>query len=136
MGKYQHDMNGEDKMIFEMSDGWHPFEIVKIENTTSKQGNEMFIAKLVSAQDYGVGTDVYLIAEKGKRWFLKQLLKACDCPASEDGVYDWSEEDVEGRTVEGRVEHQQEPDWIDRKGITQSGKLKARIVEFKALKVE
>ena len=88
MGKYQHDMNGEDKVNFEMPDGWHEFEVVKIENTVSKQGNEMFVAKVVSADDAGIGTDVYLIAEKGKRWFLKQLLKACDCPAGEDGVYD------------------------------------------------
>ena len=136
MGKYQMDMNGEDKVNFEMPDGWHAFEIVKIENTVSKQGNEMFVAKVVSADDAGIGTDVYLIAEKGKRWFLKQLLKACDCPAGEDGVYDWSEEDVEGRTVEDRVEHQQESEWIDRKGVTQPGKLRARIVEFKKLQVE
>lgn len=136
MGKYQMDMNGEDKVNFEMPDGWHEFEVVKIENTVSKQGNEMFVAKVVSADDAGIGTDVYLIAEKGKRWFLKQLLKACDCPAGEDGVYDWSEEDVEGRTVEGRVEHQQEQEWIDRKGVTQPGKLRARIVEFKKLQVK
>ena len=124
-------MNGEDKMIFEMPDGWHDFEIVKIEEQTSKQGNQMFLAKVVSAEDAGIGTNVYLIAEKGKRWFLKQLLKACGCPAGKDGVYDWNEEDIEGQTIQGRVEHQQEREWIDRKGITQKGKLKARIVEFK-----
>ena len=133
MGKYQMDMTGEDKVIFEMEDGWHDFEIVKVEEQTSKQGNQMFLVKVVSAKDYGIGTDVYLIAEKGKCWFLKQLLKACDCPAGEDGVYDWSEEDVEGHNVQGRVDHQQEDDWIDRNGKTQKGKTKARIVEFKKL---
>jgi len=136
MGKYSMDMNGEDKVIFEMEDGWHDFEVATIREEKSKQGNEMFVAKLVSADNVGIGTDVYLIAEKGKRWFLKQLLKACDCPAGEDGVYDWSEEDIEGHTVSGRVEHQQEDDWIDRKGVTQKGKLKARIVEFKKLEVK
>jgi hypothetical protein len=136
MGKYQHDMNGEDKVIFEMSDGWHDFEIVKVEEKMSKQGNQMFLVKVVSTEDYGTGTDVYLVAEKGKRWFLKQLLKACDCPAGEDGVYDWSEEDVEGHTVSGRVEHQQDKPWTDRNNVEQPGKLKARIVEFKKLEVK
>ncbi len=131
MGKWKHDMNGEDKMNFEMPDGWHGFEVVKIEEQTSKQGNQMFVAKVVSYDDAGVGTDVYLVAEKGKRWFLKQLLKACNCSAGEDGIYDWSEEDVEGKFVSGRVEHQKDKDWIDRDGNTQPGKLKARIVEFK-----
>lgn len=135
MGRFQHDMNGEDKVIFEMEDGWHNFEVVKIEAKTSNQGNEMFVAKVVSTEEAGIGTDVYLVSGKGKRWFLKQLLKACDCPAGEDGVYDWSEEDVEGKTVQGCVDHQQEDDWIDRKGNTQKGKLRARIVEFKALEV-
>jgi hypothetical protein len=128
-------MNGEDKVIFEMPDGWYNFEVVKIEQKISSKNNEMFVAKVVSTEDAGIGTDVYLVSEKGKRWFLKQLLKACDCPAGEDGVYDWSEEDVEGKTVQGRVEHQQEDDWIDRKGNTQKGKMRARIAEFKALEV-
>lgn len=135
MGKYQLDMNGEDKVIFEMPDGWHDFEIVQLQEQTSKQRNQMFVAKIVSVENAGIGTDVYLIAEKGKRWFLKQLLKACGCPASEDGVYDFSEEDVEGHTVQGRVDHQQEADWIDRNNVTQKGKMKARIVEFKAIEI-
>ncbi len=133
MGKYQMDMNGEDKVMFEMPDGWHDFEIVQLEEQTSKQGNQMFLAKVASADDPTIGADVYLVAEKGKRWFLKQLLKACGCSAGEDGVYDFSEEDIEGHTVQGRVEHTQEDDWIDRQGKTQKGKLKARIVEFKAM---
>ena len=132
MGRYQMDMNGEDKVAFEMPDGWHEFEIVRMEEKMSSQNNQMFVAKVVSNQDAGIGCDVYMVAEKGKRWFLKQLLKACGCPAGEDGVYDWDLEDVEGKIVQGRVEHQQEDDWVDRKGVTQKGKLRARIVEFKA----
>lgn len=131
MGKYQHDMTGEDKVAFEMEDGWHNFEIVSLEEKQSKAGNQMFVAKVVSQEDVGIGCDVYLVAEKGKRWFLKQLLKACDCPAGEDGVYDWDIEEIENKIVQGRVEHQQEDDWINRKGETQKGALRARIVEFK-----
>lgn len=135
MGKYQHDMNGEDRVIFELEDGWHDFEIVTVEEKTSSAGNQMFVAKVVLADNPSIGCDVYMVSEKGKRWFLKQLLKACDCPAAEDGVYDWSEEDVEGRTVQGRIEHQQEDDWVDRNNKTQKGKLRAKLVEFKRLEV-
>lgn len=133
---YDMDMNGEDKVTFEMPDGWHTFEVVKLEEKTSKQGNQMFMAKVVSAQDYGIGTDVYLVAEKGKRWFLKQLLAACGCESDGEGHFLWDLPDVEGKTIQGRVEHQQESEWTDRKGAVQPGKLKARIVELKALKVE
>lgn len=136
MGKFQHDMRDEDERnTFEMPDGWHKFEIVNIREDTSSRGNEMFVAKVVSTLDYEIGIEVYLVATKGKRWFLKQLLRACDCPAAEDGVYDWSEEDVEGKTVEGRVEHQQEDDWTDRQGKTRPGKIRAKIAEFRKLKV-
>jgi len=132
---YDMDMNGEDKVNFEMPDGWHDFEIVKLEEKTSNQGNEMFVAKVVSAEDAGIGTDVYLVSEKGKRWFLKQLLAACGCEPDDVGHFLWDIPDVEGQTVKARVEHQQEPDWIDRKGITQKGKLKAKITEFKPLTI-
>ena len=133
---YDMDMNGEDKVTFEMPDGWHDFEIVKMEEQTAKSGNLMFVAKVVSADNAGIGTDVYLVAEKGKRWFLKQLLNACGCVGGQDGVYNWDIIDVEGHTVQGRVEHQQEDDWIDRKGVTQKGKIRARILEFKKLEVK
>jgi len=135
MAKYSYDMKGEDKNNFEMPDGWHDFEIVKLEDTKSSKGNNMFIAKVVSTEDYGIGTDVYLVSEKGKRWFLKSLLKACGCPASEDGVYDFDLEDIEGKTVQGLVEHKKEDDWTDRKGDTQPGKLRARITDWKKLTV-
>ncbi len=55
---YNMDMNGEDKMNFEMEDGLHSFEIVKMEETKSKAGNLMFVAKVVSTEDYGIGCDV------------------------------------------------------------------------------
>lgn len=133
---YDMDMNGEDKMVFEMLDGWHDFEIVKLEEQTSKQGNLMFVAKVVSAENVGIGTDVYLVAEKGKRWFLKQLLAACDCTPDDAGHFIWDISDVENKIVQGRVEHNQEDDWIDRQGKNQKGKLKAKIVEFKKLAVK
>lgn len=136
MGRYQMDMKGEGKNTFELNDGWYAFEIVKVAEGKSKSGNLMFILSVVLAEDAGIGTDVYAVGEPKKRWFLKQLLKACNCPASEDEVYDWSPEDVEGQTVLGRVEHRQDKEWIDRNGNTQPGKMRAQIVEWKALGAE
>jgi hypothetical protein len=132
---YDHDMNGEDRVVFEMPDGWHDFEIVNLTEQKSKQNNDMFVAKVVSAEDYGVGCDVYLLAEKGKKWFLKQLLTACGIVSDEEGHMLWDIPDIEGKTVSGRIEHQQDKDWIDREGKTQPGKNKARIVEFKKMTV-
>ena len=132
---YTMDMQGEEKVIFELPDGWHDFEIVSLEEKTSKSGNQMFVAKVVSCKDAGLGTDVYLVAEKGKRWFLKQLLKACGLEPDENEQFTWDIPDVEGHTVRGSVEHEQQDDWIDRNGKTQPGKLKAKIVEFKKLGV-
>jgi len=132
---YDHDMNGEDRITFEIPDGWHDFEIVKLEEQTSSKGNQMFVAKVVSADDATIGTDVYLVAEKGKRWFLKQLLAACGCEPDGKGHFVWDIPEIEGKTVQGRIEHKQEDDWIDRKGETRKGAMKAKIVEFKQLEV-
>jgi hypothetical protein len=129
-------MHGEDRVTFEMPDGWHAFEVVRMDEKRSKQGNEMFVAKVVSAEDAGIGTDVYLVAEKGKRWFLKQLLSAVGIEPDEEGNMSWDLSDVEGHTVLGKVEHKKEDDWTDRNNVLQPGKLKARIVEFKKLEVE
>lgn len=134
MGRYQMDMSQESEPNKVFDEGWHDWEIVKVEEQTSKQGNQMFKISFVLADKPSEGTTVYAIAEPGKRWFLKQLLKACDCPASEDGVYDWSEEDIEGKTVQGRIENQKET-WIDRDGKDRET-LKSKVVEFKKLEVE
>jgi len=134
MGKYNHDMSGEKdpNRVFEI--GWYDWEIVKVEQQTSKQGNEMFKVSLALAADPQSGLDIYAVAEQGKRWFLKQLLKACDCPVDEAGNFDWSEEDVEGKTVQGRIENNQET-WIDRDGKERTN-TKSKIVEFRRLVIK
>jgi hypothetical protein len=130
--KYSHDMSQEsEKQNFSLEEGWHKFEISKVENKLSKAGNDMFVIGLALDSNAGIGTEVYMIAEQGKRWFLKQLLKACDCPASEDGVYEWDEDDIIGKTVEGRVENVQE-EWIDRKGNARTTE-KSKVVEFRKI---
>jgi len=117
----------------ERANGWNDVEIVKAEEMTSKAGNQMFKVSLASAEDPNQGTDVYCVAEKGKRWLLKQLLAACGIEPDADGVFDWDIPDIEGKTVQGRVEYVSET-WMDREGkerTTQKGK----IVEFRRMEV-
>jgi len=130
--KYSMDMSGEsERNNFHLENGWYKFEVAKVEEKISKAGNQMFVVNIALDTNAGIGTEVYMIAEQGKRWFLKQLLKACDCPASEDGVYDWSEEDIIGKIVEGRVENAQE-EWIDRNGNPRTTE-KSKVVEFRKI---
>ena len=135
MKKYSHDMSRESNRGL-LPEGWRKFKIVKCEKAVSKAGNEMFVAKVVSAEDAGIGCDVYLVAEKGKRWFLKQILSAVGIEPDEEGNMAWDLSDVEGHTILGKVEHKKEDDWVDRNNVTQPGKLKARIVEFKKLSTD
>ena len=130
--KYSMDMSEEsEKNNFSLEDGWYKFEIAKVEEKLSKAGNQMFVVGIALDANAGIGTEVYMIAEQGKRWFLKQLLKACDCPASEDGVYEWEEEDILGKIVEGRVENVDE-EWIDRNNRLRTTK-KSKVVEFRKI---
>jgi len=128
---YEMNMRNENRDKFELPDGWYAFEIAKIEEYPSKKCQLMFKAKMILADNAGVGTDVYFVGDEGKRWFLKELLASCSCPAAEDGVYNWDFSDVEGHTVWGRVEHRQGDDWYDRDGKKQPGRMKAQISEFK-----
>ncbi len=123
-------MKGE-KMRTLVNEGWHDFEIVKIKEETSKAGNQMFIASVALADNPQQGLDVYLVAEEGKRWFLKQLLIACGIEPDVEDNFSWDIPDVEGKTVQGRIEHVNE-EWIDREGKTRNTP-KAKLVEFKRL---
>ena len=122
----------EPNKVFE--EGWHDWEVVKVEEQTSQAGNQMFKISLALADKPSEGIAVYAVAEQGKRWFLKQLLRACDCAAGEDGIYDWSEEDIEGQAVSGRIENAKET-WVDREGKIRET-LKSKIVEFRKLEVK
>ena len=132
--KYSMDMTQEKSPMKLIPEGWANFEIVKVEEQVSKAGNQMFKISFVLADDPTSGIDIYAIAEPGKRWFLKSLLEVCDCPASADGIYDWSPEDIEGKTIQANVTHQIET-WIDRDGNERKTP-KAKIVEFRKLEVK
>ena len=97
-----------------LDEGEHIFEIVSCEPSVSKKGNDMFIIEL-KHEATGYIDKIYPVATEGKRWLLKQILTACGLPAGQDGIYDWSPDDIIGKKIKGIVEHE-ENDWINRDG--------------------
>lgn len=136
MGRHTMDM-GQEKEKSEQevfAEGWHDFEVVSMEEATSKQGNPMFKISLALADNPTKGIVVYAILSQGKRWLLKQLLDACGCEAGQDKVYDFDTDDIIGKTVSGRIENQNE-NWVDRNGKERKT-IKSKIMAFSAMKSE
>ena len=122
---YEHDMSKESEKVL-LPEGDRQFRISDIEEAVSKSGNDMFIFKFEDLETGSV-TDVYAIAAKGKRWFLKQILTACGIEAGQDGVYKWDFKDVKNRVVSGSVVHE-ESEWTNRDGkdiITKKHKIQS-----------
>jgi hypothetical protein len=136
MGKYKMDMSEETEVrgneVF--SEGWYDWEIVNMEEQTSKQGNQMFKISVALADNPNKGLVIYAVAEPKKRWFLKNLLNAVGCEGGQDGIYDWDIEDVIGYTVSGRIENSIEL-WKDRNGKERKS-TKSKIVEFSRMGVK
>lgn len=114
--QYRHDMSneGSDNVVF--PEGWREFIITDCKSTTFKSGNPGFEFKFM---DIGTGQDfpiVRAIDVPGKRWFLKQILIACEIPAGEDGIYEWDITDVLNKQITGKIENCTE-EWTDRNGI-------------------
>ena len=113
-----------------LTPGWHTFEVVGIEEKTSKAGNPMFVAEL--AEDKTMHTiNVFMVATEGKAWMLKQFLTAVNAPVDEEGVFTWDVANVMGKRLEGFVENEPN-DWIDRDGKTQTSH-QSKVMEFKSL---
>lgn len=127
---YKMDMSKESAPKVVLPKGWREFVITTAEEQTSKKGNMMFKITFFD-QETQTPHDVYAIATEGKRWFLKQILSACNLEAGQDGVYDWDIKDIQLKTVLGRVEHEDNK-WIDRTGVERSA-VKSVIVEVKPL---
>lgn len=110
-----------------LPEGEREFQVSFIEEQVSKSGNKMFKVGLTD-KETGYLTDVYLVAEPGKRWALKQLLTACGCEAGQDGVYNWDTHDVIDKHISATVEHE-DNEFINRNGETIKTK-QHRIVNF------
>lgn len=112
---YRDDMSKESKPRTRLPEGDRAVTVAAMVEKTSKQGNRMFVTTLwdnVTKDEM----DVFLIAEQGKRWMLKQLLMAVGIKADTDGVVEWDVAAVIGKVVIAKVEHYQEP-WINREGV-------------------
>ena len=123
---YNMDMSDEKKPQIKvcLPEGWRKFKLTYAEEQTSKQGNDMIV---ITAEDVETGycDTWYALAVPKKRWFLKMILAACGCAASEDGVYDWDIPDIIGKSVEGLCVHEDNK-WINRDGdevVTQQHKV-------------
>jgi hypothetical protein len=128
MSQYRHDMSGERNPKKQMSEGWNTCKVVSCKEETSKKGNPMFVIDLTLESDPSITSTIYAVATPGKRWFLKQFLSACDVPAGADGIYEWEISDVVGKSIQARVEIEQEK-WTNREGV-EVVTPKAKIVEF------
>lgn len=111
---YKHDMSDESEKKTLLPEGQRKFQIVDCKEAVSKSGNDMFIFTFKDVL-LGQEEEVYAVAVKGKRWFLKSVLAACGVGAAEDGVYEWDIPDVMNKTVLGIVIHFDE-EWINREG--------------------
>ena len=100
---YEHDMSNEVRPGTLIPEGWREFEIVKCIEQVSKQGNDMFVFTIADCKTYQEEL-IYAISQKGKRWFLKEILGACGVAAAQDGIYKWDIPEVISKIVEGRVE--------------------------------
>ena len=125
---YRYDMSKETPPRVCLPKGWRRFKIEDGNETTSKSGNPMFKFIFVDLETV-TEHEIYAIATQGKRWFLKQILTACNVEAGQDGVYEWDLPNVLGQIVQGRVEHEQN-DWIDRSGNSRSD-TRSKIAEIR-----
>ena len=127
MGDYQHDMKDEKAPAQLLPEGARLVRVTEMIEGVSKKGNQMFTTTLEDVKTHK-SMPVWLVGEKGKRWMLKQLLTACELPAGQDGVYDWSVKDVIGKSVIAMIEHVEE-EWVNREGETVKTP-KAKVTEF------
>jgi len=100
MSDFEYPMNGEGERVL-LPEGWHLFQVIEMELTTSKQGNEMFKVTLEEPIS-GAVEEVYCVTTRKKRFMLKQLLAAVGIEGDKDGIYHFDIPDVVGKSVEAR----------------------------------
>jgi len=131
--QYSHDMSNEKEKKGLIPEGWRRFQIYACVEHTSKAGNEGFKFSVLD-NDLGQNEEIYAIAVKGKRWFLKSLLAACGIAAAQDGVYDWDITDVLDKIIMVNVVHYDD-EWTNRENKKVVTK-KWRIKEIRAPQTE
>jgi hypothetical protein len=128
MGDYQDNMSEEKRPPQLLPEGARLVSITEMISGVSKSGgNPQFITTIEDTKTHK-SMVIYLVNVPKKRWMLKSLLTACEVPAGQDGVYNWSVKDVLGKSVIAMIEHAPE-DWINTKGETVTN-MKAKVTEF------
>lgn len=125
---YRMDMSQEKEKDVLLPEGWREFRVVNVEEKTSTKGNPMFVWTLED-DETKQNKDVYAIATLKKRWFLKQLLKACDVIVENGEIYLFELKNLKDKFIYGRIKHIEET-FINKEGNEQKV-LKAKIVEIK-----
>lgn len=133
MGDYQDNMNEERRPPVLLPEGHRQVRVTEMIFGFSKKGNKQFITTIEDIKTRK-SMQIWLVAEPKKRWMLKSLLNAIGIAGGQDGVYDWSANDVIGHTVTAAIEHVQEP-WINTQGETVN-QTKAKVTEFLEKEVE
>jgi len=121
------DMSQEKEQKELLPEGWRTFKVIDVKEKTSKQGNPMLEWLL---RDEGTGQDetVFAVSVQGKRWFLKNMLKACGVTILDGDIYDFELADLKDKLIAGEVKHYDEK-WINREGVEVNSK-KAKITNF------
>jgi len=132
MVQQKHDMSKEKRPNIKklLPEGQLTMVIESCEPSVSKAGNHMMIIGLYN-EDANYTETIYLVAEQGKRWQLKQLLTACGIEAGKDGVYDWDTEDIVGKKI-SVVNEPEDNTWINRDGNEVTTK-QNRFTDFEAI---
>jgi hypothetical protein len=132
MTKRTYDMSQEsERLELNVPEGLYNFEILSVNLTKSKAGNEMYEITLALENDPSQGTKVYCVTEQGKRWLLKSFLRALDCATTETGEYIFDKEEAEaatGKIINGKV-ILEENKWLDRSGEERAN-TKCKVVNF------
>lgn len=126
---YNMDMSRENQNVV-LPAGWRDFKIASCQEETSKAGNQMFrFGFLDIATDQE--TEQLVTAIQGKRWFLKQILNACNVEAGKDFIYNWDISDVLGKFIKGKVE--QYDDTFTNRDNAEVTVTKSRIIQIKSM---
>lgn len=123
----EYDMSGEKRPPQLLPEGARLVRVTEMMLGKSKADNEQYITTIEDVKTHK-SMVIYLVAVPKKRWMLKSLLDACECPASQDGVYNFEVPSIIGKSVIAMVEHFQEP-WINTKGENVTN-TKAKVTEF------
>lgn len=125
--KYRDDMKDERKGKALLPAGDRNCLIVSMEDKVSKAMNRMFVVTLRDIET-NIEMDIFLVAEKGKRWMLKAFLSALGITPDAEGIFEYDPDLLVGKAIIAKVDHYTEP-WINREGVEVQLN-KAKVTEF------